>query len=327
MPADPKPESMNRTLRVVRLLLILLEERCVRVSPVARRLGVLPRYITLDLNLLSTILPLKQVFEGRNRVWCLDPAVGVEHLGIVDRISLVLGQEVASFLKGTALHEGLSRVDPEGLAGVEGRLARNLALKFRHHGEPARSYFEHREVMDDLLDALIRDRQVCLSYDRDGQVRDMGPLQILTLVLYRRAVYLLCRRVNGDRTDPVLRLALDRVRGVRPGEPVPYPVDWNPDAHLAPWFGVMATGTVGPVVLDFSPKVRRFVLARRWHASQEIVENADGSVRLRMHTGGRELVRWVLEWGETCTVREPAWLRDEVIRELRGALARYETAP
>jgi predicted DNA-binding transcriptional regulator YafY len=46
-----------------------------------------------------------------------------------------------------------------------------------------------------------------------------------------------------------------------------------------------------------------------------------------MHAKGDELVRFVLEWGDTCKVLGPTGLRDRVVAELRGALAHYEARP
>jgi len=45
---------------------------------------------------------------------------------------------------------------------------------------------------------------------------------------------------------------------------------------------------------------------------------------LRMETCGRELVRLVLEFGPTAEALAPAWLREAVARELRGALDLYD---
>ena len=87
----------------------------------------------------------------------------------------------------------------------------------------------------------------------------------------------------------------------------------------------MADGQVGTVIVDFAPRVRRFVLARKWHPSQQISDLPDGGVRLRMQTGGRELVRWVLEWGCNCVEVEPGWLKAAVVEELEGAIERYRS--
>ena len=57
----------GRAARVARTLLLILEARRVRTQDVARKLGVQPRYVTQDLRLLSTLLPLKPAFEGRKR--------------------------------------------------------------------------------------------------------------------------------------------------------------------------------------------------------------------------------------------------------------------
>lgn len=67
-----------------------------------------------------------------------------------------------------------------------------------------------------------------------------------------------------------------------------------------------------------------YVQARHWGDHQALSPLPDGGLRLEMDSGGRELVRWVLEWGDKARVIAPGWLREDVITELSGALSQYE---
>lgn len=309
----------GRTLRTARLLLHLLQTGRVKTGDAAGALETEPRNVTRDLQLLSTLVPLKAVGRGRRKCWVLDPEFGLRHIGILDRISLVLGREITSFLQGTALYEGMSRVEPDGLRPNEGRFTRNLDRKIRHLQEPARSYTDHRDTLDTVLDALLQERTLHLSYASSRGDRAFVDLQPLTVVIYRRAVYLFARAPDGACE----RLAVERIRDARLGSPFPYPSDWDPDAEIAPWFGMVTDHAPEPIVLRFRPKVHRYVVARRWHDTATLHDLPDGGVELRMRAGGSELVRWVLEWGENCVVVRPTWLREAVIRELAGGLGNY----
>ena len=82
------------------------------------------------------------------------------------------------------------------------------------------------------------------------------------------------------------------------------------------------------VVVDFDPRVAEYVRTRRVHPSQEISALPDGGVRLSMAIGDlTEVGTWILGFGETAMVVEPASLRERVGRELENALARYRESP
>lgn len=306
--------------RSMRLLLHLLDRGSITTSRASRLLGVPARQAREDLKRVAGVVPIVARGAGRDRAWELDPAAAIGRLGVLDRVSLRLGREVASFLAGTALHEGLARAEGEGLAEVPERWSHNLDRKFRHLQEPARSYTAHRDTLDAALDALLRERGLSFGYQRVDRVVEYEDFRVYTLVIYRRAVYLL-GRVGDAGAD--LRLSLDRLRDARVGAPFPYPDAWDPDAELARFFGIVASGEPERVVLRFVPRVARLVRARDWHPSARLSDLPDGRVELVMTTAGAELVRFVLEWGATCEVVEPAWLRDAVVGELREALAAY----
>jgi predicted DNA-binding transcriptional regulator YafY len=62
----------------------------------------------------------------------------------------------------------------------------------------------------------------------------------------------------------------------------------------------------------------------RWHDSQRITKNADGSFDLTLHVRPcPELEQWVLRFGENVEVLEPADLRTKIGKRLLDASNLY----
>jgi predicted DNA-binding transcriptional regulator YafY len=298
---------VNKTERTARLLMHLVQRRTLTTREAAELLDISHRLALADLKSLAKVAPVRFVQDGRRSRWVLDPE---QQLGVLDRISLVVGREITGFLRGTSLHRGFDGVD----AGNEALLAR-----VRYVAEPERAYQAREDTVDACLDGLIRGRTLSFAYG-DARTRVEGGWP-LTLVVYRRALYLVLRL--GRR--PYL-YAVDRMVDVVVGEPFPFPEDWDVDAWLSGRFGLTARDADEPedVSLRFSAQVAHLVRARQWHPGQTLVDLADGQVLLTFRAKGMELARFVLEWGEHCEVLGPQTLRDRVVRELRNALARYE---
>jgi predicted DNA-binding transcriptional regulator YafY len=78
------------------------------------------------------------------------------------------------------------------------------------------------------------------------------------------------------------------------------------------------------VVVRFAPKVAARVQEARWHPSQSVRVDDDGSLVWRARVAGTIEVRlWVLQWGDDAEVLEPASLRDDVAATHRRAADRY----
>jgi|GEM_PF-2844338 len=269
---------------------------------------------------------LRRVGEGVDtRYEAEDPIKVSQELGEAELIGLQIGARSLAFLKGTELpgwsEHALIGVLRRSSSAVVARLQR-VDARFRVLWEPPRTFDGGADRLANILDALRHTHRLRLKYGG----RDHGAFEPLALVMYRRALYLLGR--DAGRSE-VRRLAFDRLEDVvrlRIGFSYPSVEEFDLDAELAPWFGIRKGPLPAPVHLRFHPRVAHYVLARQWHATAHATTGADGWVDLRMDVGGDELVRFVLEWGETARVVEPAWLRDRVVRELRAALQHYETS-
>lgn len=309
--------TMDRPERLVRLTHALITRRVLTTRAAMALCGCegehQTRMIRDDLKLLAQTLNVRHVREGRDSRWVYEGLVDGPSRQALDALALRVGKEHLRFLDHTLLADPLETDLP--------RTWPHLDRKFHVIGEPARPYERQAEVLESLLDGLLRERAVRFAYEKAGEVVWIGPATALSLVVYRRAVYLLADVGQGARC-----FAVDRVRSaeVLVTQRVDYPDGWDPAAFYRDVFGVVTRGEHPErLVLRFSPRVARLVRERVWHRSEQKVELPDGGIELRMKVTGDELVRFVLEWGDTVEVVKPAWLRERVVGELRGALGKY----
>jgi predicted DNA-binding transcriptional regulator YafY len=279
----PNPSPSQRRVQV---LMALLRRGQARTADLARALSMDPKLVRNDLNHLLPVAPFRSVGEGRHRHWQVDDGFAVEGLGLLDRVSLQLGRGLTDFLGGTGLGDLARTVRPWD--GVPPRFRRNIGKKLRLLHEPSREYASQRDTIDSLLDALLRERKVSFRYRSGDGLQEVTDACPLTLVVYRRALYLLARLESGVQR----RFSVDQIQDVTSGPEFDYPLDFKPDDTLNPWFGIHAGDKVQQVHLRFSAKVARYVYRRRWHPTQELWPREDGGVDLVMQTGGQELVRF-----------------------------------
>jgi len=104
------------------------------------------------------------------------------------------------------------------------------------------------------------------------------------------------------------------------------PKDFDPDRWLAHSWGIWSSDTTATVDvrLRFDAGVAHRVRESVWHRSQQLSELPDGRVELTVTVAGIVEIRpWILSWGESVEVLEPAELREVVAAAVRGAAARY----
>jgi predicted DNA-binding transcriptional regulator YafY len=78
------------------------------------------------------------------------------------------------------------------------------------------------------------------------------------------------------------------------------------------------------VVLRFSPAVAARVREARWHPTETVAEEADGSLAWQATVAGTIEIRlWILSWGDDVEVLAPAPLREDVAATHARAARRY----
>ncbi len=119
-------------------------------------------------------------------------------------------------------------------------------------------------------------------------------------------------------------LAVERIESLEELDDVfAYPGDFDPTAKLSMAFDMVYDDPIELEVV-FSPDQAKYIKERRFSPSQEIIDNPDGSVTLKMSTSGWfDVKKWLLGFGAQAFVVRPEELREEMVEELRAALERY----
>ncbi len=103
------------------------------------------------------------------------------------------------------------------------------------------------------------------------------------------------------------------------------PEDFDPHQLLQDAWGIWFTNEPPEeVVLRFFPRAVGRVLESRWHRSQQLEPQPDGTLIWRARIAApREMIYWIQGWGAGVEVLEPAWLREYIQSEARALAEMY----
>jgi predicted DNA-binding transcriptional regulator YafY len=134
--------------------------------------------------------------------------------------------------------------------------------------------------------------------------------------------------IGHDETRSALRtFRVDRISNVRVTTTTfELPKDVELERTLASAWDIGADQPLEEIVIRFSKESAARAKETRWHPSQTIEEQPDGSLIWRARVSGLlEIRSWVLTWGEGAEVLRPDALRDDMARTHQAAAARYGT--
>lgn len=288
-----------------------------------KMLGVAQRTVYRDLETLrSAGFPVRRASLHGKPVWRLSgsassatPSLGFTR---VELTALSLARQMLLSMPGSpfdgaarsAFHKIQAACDREGLRVLE-TADRRLYADLRR----ARPYTDRDVWFRELLDAVTRSQSVRIKYwtvERDAEsLREVDPYGI---VFHEGAFYLVawCHWRREVRT-----FLVDRVRAVTPaGRFFTIPDGFSVREHFRDAWGLIKTRALERVRIRFAPRAARVVAEGRWHTSQRVEREADGSAVLEVRVAGwEELRRWVLSFGGDAEVLEPGTLRESLAGE------------
>lgn len=184
-------------------------------------------------------------------------------------------------------------------------------------------------VWRSVMDGLRAHQSVTIRYQH-AQSGKWAQYRVDPLHLVNRAGVWTLLAWNG-RLNAVGHYALARMReAVLTRHVFTVPRSFDPEAELRRFVGDArgdARETLVRIRVDRALALR--LQSRRWHERQEILPLGDGDVEYRLPTcaGGddpyRAVREWVLRWGSSAEVLEPASLRERVALEAQRLVARY----
>ncbi len=218
------------------------------------------------------------------------------------------------------------------------RLQRLETALYHRPWAPRRYTEDQQEAARILLEAALDCRVVRVVHraaHRDGSATERL-LEPWSLVVYREALYLLARHhetSHGAEPDgsPQLKLyAVDRIEDVqRRPERFELPDGWHPEQYFAGRLGIWHAEDEARIKLHlrFTPEAARLARARDWplpHEWKRPPGEAEATLLvIEELPWTREVVSWLLSWGDAVEVLRPIAAREQIAEAARALAARY----
>lgn len=328
--------DMKRDGKLVRqwLLLRTLSQRRdgVAVWDLAQELHVSEKTARRDLDTLRAAgFPLVETAEafGRKK-WRIDPAKAEPGLGFTfdEAIALYLGRRLLDPLAGTdfwdAAQRAFSKIRTMLSPGALKYLDRFAAL-FHQTQVGASDYSKKGDLIDRLILAM-EDRRITNITYQSLQATEPVSYSVYPLGMIHHHGSLYLAGWAPDREE-LRHWKVDRIESESlevTGLQFQQPEGFDIKEHLAKSFGIFHGDGDVHVKVRFSPAVARYVQEGRWHQSQRLTRQPDGSLLAEFDlSASEEIKHWILGFGKEAEVLEPEELRRRIMDELGGLLRQY----
>jgi len=325
--ADRGGAKWDRAARYLRIALLLRDHPDgLSAEDLGKRIGVSKRTIYRDVNSMTE--------DAELPIWQGGGKFGLDREAFLQPLALTL-YEATTLSLATRLLAKVSDEHDTELIGAFVKLAQILPPVLAEHIEATVDVFARTppnprftRVFRVLAEGWAQRRVAEIEYDagvydssKPSRKTRVRPLAIEPSAL-THALYLLAwDEGRGARRTFKLERILSASLTPETFEP---PEGYSAAEELARAWDVIADDEPLNVVIRFSPAVAKRAAETRWHPSQEIEEQADGSLIWRATVGGmREIRIWIMGWGADAEVLEPAALRDDIASEVRKAAALY----
>jgi predicted DNA-binding transcriptional regulator YafY len=244
-----------------------------------------------------------------------------------EAIALYLGRRFLEPLAGTMFWEAAQRAFKKIRAtlGKEAlKYVDRFAEVFHQTTVGAGDYSRKGELIDKLMEAIEDRRTTFITYQSlratEPVTYDVYPYG---LTYHRGSLYLVGHAVEHDairhwKVDRIEDARLEDLRFNRPD-------DFDLQSHFAKSFGVFHGDGEVHIKVRFAQPVARYVEESKWHASQKLTGQSDGSLLAEFDLNGtEEIMRWILSFGRNAEVVEPEELRGTIAAESLDMVGLYK---
>ncbi|MCD6365792.1 MAG: YafY family transcriptional regulator [Planctomycetes bacterium] len=307
---------ISRIYRMLQLITMLQGRHSYTAAELAQELEVSRRTVFRDLNMLE-MARIPYYFDREkggyriSRHFFLPPI----NLTLTEALAMLIltGQmggasRLPLFSHGAKAALKLESALPQSIRKHVGTIIDRLDVKMG----PLSSH-EGLDVLFDDLASAVGNKRICrlvyISFFEKKQITvDVHPLR---LAFVGRAWYLVAYSLSHRE---VRTFKLGRIRKLTVTDRKFQPdVDVEIDEYFGRAWQMIPEGKIYNVHLHFEAKVAGNVAEVRWHDSQRVQWNDDGSMEYRVKVDGiGEILWWILGYGDQVEVISPAPLRKRV---------------
>jgi proteasome accessory factor B len=269
-------------------------------------------------------------------LWSEGGRWGVDAEAFLPPLKLTRSEAMAVVLSARLMVRYADKYDPDLASSFE-KLGAVLPPALREHVDRTLDDLSRRPTDETfnrhvrlLTQAWAERRVVALEYAPAPYAPEATPRSarvrpyLIEPSLQTHALYL----IGWDETRNGMRTF--KIERIRDASLTPDAFD-APDAEIDGMFerawDIIADQDPVEVVLRFSAAVSSRVREARWHPTERVEEQTDGSLLWRATVAGPIEIRlWILSWGDDVEVLEPPELREDVAGRLARAAALYARA-
>jgi predicted DNA-binding transcriptional regulator YafY len=326
-----QPKSYSQADRLMQMVRTLAS-RAVTVNELAESFAITRRQVYRDLDRIQEEgHPLAHDGDGRDRLWRLPLGYrGLPQITLTpnELMALYLAKSHMAHLEGTPFTDDLDRVLDKIKAGLPRKTINHLdriLQVFIARPRMVRPYAAQKGVLTLLRQALLLQRTVRLQYVKAGQ-KEPGLQQVdpYSLLLYESGLYLVG---YSHRAKALRKYAVERVKQVElTEETFELRAELLKKSVTQRPFGLVEDNPTMAIRIRFRREVAHLLTERVWHPTQQVRPLGNGDVLLTMQAGGsREILQWILSWGDMARVLHPPELVDLVQAALVSASRQYTT--
>ena len=311
----------NKSVRLSQIEALLIDHpEGLSQSEIARRLGV--HRSTILRNLADLSAP---VYEDHGRVF-------VDRESYLVNLRLNLHEALSIHLAGRLMATRMDRQNPHAAAALRklGIALETLAPQISHFVRSSANSFEdetkrqdprYLQVLERLTVAWAGKQKTHLWYRSGdgGQIKEhiFCPF-FIEVSAVGQSTYSIgqIEPSNQMRTFKIERI--ERIELIN--EPYFIPESFNPDVLFSQAWGIWFTDQEPvEIILHFSQRVAHRVGETRWHPSEQVTAQEDGSLLWRaLIAEPREMMPWIRGWGADCEVLAPEEIREKMVEEAKN---------
>ena len=332
---------MPRNAEVIRQWSILRDlesSRRLTIDEMSARTGVTTRTIRRDLEALQEAgFPLFDEVHDGKRYWTLEHRAfrRLDETGftLAELSALYFSRTLVECLAATPFQDDVRNAFAKlagaltpGMRQFLDRLPLAIQAKADPGTRPARDSApegaapKQTQRVAQLLDATLHNRRVSLRYHSFSSNREKTYLvEPQRLVFAQGGLYLVA---FVPEYAQLRTFSVDRMLSLSVSEERFEPQDLSEDA-FAHSLGVHQ-GPPERIEIAFEPRMARYVRERVWHASQQIVDQPDGSVVMTLSVSNDWALRsWILGFGPLARVIAPPSLAQQILDEVERTRSMY----
>ena len=334
---------MPRNAEVIRQWSILRDlesSRRVTIDDLAARTGVTTRTIRRDLEALQSAgFPLFDEMHDGRKYWTLEQRAfrRLDDTGftLAELSALYFSRSLVECLAATPFQADVRRAFDKLAAALTPGMRQfldRLPLVMQAKAEPGSQAAADADALSpkaaaqrsarvaQLLDATLHHRRVSMRYHSFSSNREKAyTVEPYRLVFAQGGLYVVARVPEYGQ---MRTFAVERIQSLSVTEERFEPIEM-PDDAFAHSLGVNQ-GTPERIEIAFEPRIARYVKERVWHPSQEVRDEADGTLRLSLNVCNDWALRsWILGFGPLARVVTPDTLAAQIREEAEQVRSLY----